>query len=160
MDINTDQHWMEQALLEAKQAEALDEVPVGAIIVLNGEVIGRGFNQPISQHDPTAHAEIMALRQASQHMNNYRLPGAEMYVTIEPCTMCCGAIIHARLKRIIFGAHEPKAGAVESAFHLFEQDWINHHLSYTAGVLEEPCRELIHNFFSRKRAAQKRLKKK
>lgn len=150
---------MREAIVEAQKAGDLLEVPVGAVVVLNGEIIGRGFNQPISAHDPCAHAEIMALRDAAQHVQNYRLVDAELYVTIEPCTMCSGAIVHARIKRVIFAALEPKAGVVCSQLKTFEQPYCNHKVEVTAGVLEEQCTRLMQDFFKMRRAQKKQLKK-
>ncbi|MDY6981910.1 MAG: tRNA adenosine(34) deaminase TadA [Pseudomonadota bacterium] len=121
---HNDEHWMRAALAQAQQGAAACEVPVGAVIVLNDEVIGTGWNQPITSADPTAHAEVVALRAAARHQNNYRLPEATLYVTIEPCTMCCGALIHARVKRVVFGALEPRAGAVCSHFRLLDTEGI------------------------------------
>lgn len=156
---STDQHWMQHALRLAAKAEALGEVPVGAVIVKDGEVVGEGWNQPISGHDPTAHAEVMALRQAARRLENYRLPGCEMFITIEPCTMCAGAIVHARIARVIFAAPEPKAGAVLSNGQLFDAEHMNHRVEYTAGVCEEEAVDQIQAFFKRRRAEAKALKK-
>ncbi|WP_420897538.1 tRNA adenosine(34) deaminase TadA [Amphritea opalescens] len=149
---------MTRALALAEQAAALNEVPVGAIVVLDGQIIGEGWNQPISGHDPTAHAEMMALRDAAANMGNYRLADATLYVTIEPCTMCAGAIVHARIKRLVFGAVEPKAGAVVSNSQLFEQPWLNHWPVATGGVMAEQCSEVISQFFRRRRAEKKAQK--
>lgn len=149
---------MRQAQALAARAAELGEVPVGALVVLDGEVIGEGWNRPISSHDPTAHAEIMALRQASEHIGNYRLVGAELYVTIEPCTMCAGAIIHARIARVVFGATEPKAGAVVSNGCVFDQSWVNHRPEYQGGVLAQECSQQISDFFRLRRAQKKQLK--
>ena len=153
-----DLKWMDHALQLAGRAAELDEVPVGAVVVLDGRVIGEGWNQPISGHDPTAHAEIMALRDAAEKIGNYRLSGATLYVTIEPCTMCAGAIVHARIGRVVFGASEPKAGAVISNGQLFEQAWLNHWPEYTGGVSEQQCSLVISEFFKRRRAEKKALK--
>ncbi|MBU2965090.1 tRNA adenosine(34) deaminase TadA [Amphritea sp. 2_MG-2023] len=158
MNENQDLHWMARALALAEQAAALNEVPVGAVVVLDGQVIGEGWNQPISGHDPTAHAEIMALRDAAAKTGNYRLAGATLYVTIEPCTMCAGAIVHARIKRVVFGAVEPKAGAVVSNSQLFGQSWLNHWPEFTGDVMAEQCSEAISQFFRRRRAEKKALK--
>lgn len=158
----TDERWMEEALLLADRAEEINEVPVGAIVVLDGEIIGRGWNQPISGHDPTAHAEILALRDAAANVGNYRLVGADLYVTIEPCTMCTGAIVHSRIRRVIFGAIEAKAGAVQSNGQLLDQAWMNYRVEVEAGVLAERCSEKISAFFKRRRAeikAEKLAKK-
>ena len=154
----SDLKWMDHALQLAGRAAALDEVPVGAVVVLDGKVIGEGWNQPISGYDPTAHAEIMALRDAATRIGNYRLSGATLYVTIEPCTMCAGAIVHARIGRVVFGASEPKAGAVISNGQLFEQSWLNHWPEYTGGVSERQCSQIISEFFRRRRAEKKALK--
>lgn len=144
-------HWMAQALEQAKLAGNLGEVPVGAILVANNEIIGKGFNQPVSSHDASAHAEICALRQASQFRQNYRLPGTTLYVTIEPCTMCAGALIHARIDMLVFGAREPRAGAVVSQQQLLDAWYFNHKVSYIEGILREECSDLIQNFFQIKR---------
>lgn len=153
-----DEHWMREALALADHAENLGEVPVGAVVVLDGEIIGEGWNHPISGHDPTAHAEIMALRDAAARVGNYRLVGADLYVTIEPCTMCAGAIVHGRIKRLIYGAAEEKAGVAKSNGCLFEQSWMNHVVEVVPGVLAGPCSEKISAFFQRRRAEKKALK--
>lgn len=155
MNENNDLHWMTYALELAQQAADAGEVPVGAVVVLDDKVIGEGWNQPISGHDPTAHAEIMALRDAAAKIGNYRLSGATLYVTIEPCTMCAGAIIHARIKRVVFGATEPKAGAVISNALLFDQSWVNHWPEYRGGVLAEACSAAISAFFRHRREEKK-----
>ena len=142
---------MRQALALAEQAAQKGEVPVGAVVVSNGEVIGRGFNCPICSSDPTAHAEIVALRDASKKLDNYRLAGCDLYVTIEPCTMCVGAMIHARINRIIFGAPEPRAGALTSQLTLLDADHFNHSMKWTGGILEDQCRELMKDFFKQRR---------
>jgi len=147
--------YMQQAISQAHNAWALGEVPVGAIIVKDGEVIATGFNQPIATHDPTAHAEIMALRAASAILGNYRLPGCELYVTLEPCAMCSGAMMHARLSRVVFGAIDPKTGACGSIVNLFEQERLNHHAEVVGGVLAEECSALLKDFFAERRAAQR-----
>lgn len=147
----TDVVFMREALRLAEQASALGEVPVGALLVRNGQVIGRGFNQPVSSHDPTAHAEIRALREAGQVVANYRLPDTTLYVTIEPCTMCLGAIIHARVERIVFGAPEPRYGALVSGQKLLESAPFNHLPVVQGGVLENECASLMKQFFARKR---------
>lgn len=143
---------MGAALELARAAARRGEVPVGAVVVLDGRVIGEGFNQPIGTNDPTAHAEIVALREAGRRIGNYRLTGATMYVTIEPCQMCVGAMVHARIQRVVYGAREPKAGAVESAMRAHEHPSLNHRMIATGGVLEEDCRALIQEFFSGRRA--------
>lgn len=146
---------MEQALALATKADQLNEVPVGAIVVRDGEVLGRGWNQPISACDPTAHAEVLALRDAAHNVGNYRLPGATLYVTIEPCTMCAGAIVHARIERVVFGATEPKAGAVESNGAIFEQEQLNHRVIALGGVSEDEATAKIQAFFKRRRNEKK-----
>ena len=143
---------MNMALALARQAATADEVPVGAVLVLAGEVIGRGHNQPVSAHDSTAHAEIVALRQACRAQANYRLPGAVLYATVEPCMMCAGALVHARVARIVFGAHEAKAGVV-SSHPLLQSAWLNHHVDVTAGVCAAECARLMSDFFARRRTA-------
>ncbi len=146
-----DFQWMRQALALAEQAQALGEIPVGAVIVRDNEVIGKGFNQPISAKDPSAHAEIVAMRDASARVGNYRLPGSTLYVTIEPCTMCVGALIHARVAKVVFGAREPKAGALVSNLHLHEAHVYNHRLAIEEGPLADQCAALIGNFFRARR---------
>ncbi|MFJ2988297.1 tRNA adenosine(34) deaminase TadA [Collimonas sp. NPDC087041] len=148
--------YMQQAISQARNAWALGEVPVGALVVKDGQVIATGFNQPIGNHDPTAHAEIMALRAASAILGNYRLPGCELYVTLEPCAMCAGAMMHARLARVIYGASDPKTGACGSVLNLFEQEKLNHHTELTAGVLADECGTLLKEFFAERRQAQQK----
>ncbi len=150
-----DRHWMDHALRLADKAEALDEVPVGAVVVCDGKVVGEGWNQPITACDPSAHAEIMALRQAARALENYRLPSATLYVTIEPCTMCAGAIVHARIKRLVFGAAEPKSGALVSNAQVFDSDYVNHRVDYCGGVADTACRTKMSDFFKRRRAEKK-----
>lgn len=152
-----DELFMQQALSQAHNAWALGEVPVGAVVVKDGQVVATGFNQPIGTHDPTAHAEIMALRAAADILGNYRLPGCELYVTLEPCVMCSGAMMHARLARIIFGAADAKTGACGSVLNLFVQDKLNHHTEVTGGVMADQCGALLKAFFSSRRQAQKNL---
>ena len=142
---------MRLALEQAREAERRGEVPVGAIVVLDGEVIGAGCNQPISAHDPTAHAEIVALRAAARRIGNYRLSGATLYVTIEPCQMCVGAMVHARISRLVYGTREPKAGAIESAMRAHEHPALNHRLIAEGGVLEDDCRAIMQEFFEERR---------
>ena len=149
--MNRDEFYMARALELAAEAGAADEVPVGALVVQGDTVIGEGYNQPISSCDPTAHAEIVALRQAAARLGNYRLTGCDLYVTIEPCTMCVGAMIHARIRRIIFGAPEPRAGALTSQLKLLDQSHFNHSIDWVGGVLEQPCGALIKNFFKSRR---------
>ena len=142
---------MRAALEQAREARQRGEVPVGAVVVRDGAIIGRGFNQPISSHDATAHAEIVALRDAGQRIGNYRLGGAEMFVTIEPCQMCVGAMIHARIARVVYGTREPKAGAMESAMRAHEHPALNHRLEAAGGVLEADCRAVVQEFFQERR---------
>jgi len=144
-------HFMRAAIEEAGKASAAGEVPVGAIVVLDGAIVGRGFNQPISGVDPTAHAEIVALRDAARTIGNYRLTGATLYVTIEPCQMCVGAMVHARVATLVFGASEPKAGAVVSTMRAHEHPALNHRIEATGGVLDDECREIIQEFFRLRR---------
>jgi len=150
-----DLQWMQRAVELAKKAEAQDEVPVGAVIVLDNQIIGEGWNQPISSDDPTAHAEIMALRDAGEKIGNYRLPNASIYVTLEPCIMCAGAIIHSRLSRLVYAVDDPKTGACGSVFNLLQTDELNHKVEIEKGVMEEECQSLIRSFFKEKRAIQK-----
>lgn len=152
-DVTQDEIWMRQALDQAHKAWALGEVPVGAVIVKDGQVIATGFNQPIGTHDPTAHAEIMALRAAATILGNYRLPGCELYVTLEPCVMCSGAMLHARLARVVFGASDPKTGACGSIVNLFEQNQLNHHTQLTGGLMAQECGALLKDFFAERRKA-------
>ena len=142
---------MRLALGEAVKARLAGEVPIGAVVVLDDAVIGAGFNQPISSVDPTAHAEIVAMRAAARAIGNYRLTGALLYVTVEPCLMCVGAMIHARIREVIFGAPEPRSGALASAIRAHETPGLNHTLSVTAGILEEECRRMIQTFFAARR---------
>lgn len=142
---------MHVALELGREARRRGEVPVGAIVVLEGAVIGEGFNQPVGTNDPTAHAEIVALRDAARRIGNYRLTGANLYVTIEPCQMCVGAMVHARIARVIYGTREPKAGAIDSAMRAHEHPSLNHRMEATGGVLEAECRELIQGFFAARR---------
>lgn len=146
-----DLHWMQQALTLAQQAAERGEVPVGAVLVRDGAVLGEGFNQPISSHDPTAHAEIVALRAAALAERNYRLPGTTLYVTLEPCTMCVGALIHARVARLVFAAREPRAGAVCSQHQLCEHPAYNHRLEWSEGVLAEASSAMLTAFFRARR---------
>ena len=146
-----DQDYMGLALELAREAATLDEVPVGALIVLDGEIVGRGFNQPIVRHDPTAHAEVMALRAAATRLGNYRMPGSTLYVTQEPCVMCSGAIMHARIARVVFGAHNPKTGAAGSVLDLFAEARLNHHAEIVGGVRAEECAALLSGFFTARR---------
>ena len=142
---------MQLALAQAALARDAGEVPVGAVIVKDDEVIGEGWNQPLGSNDPTAHAEIVALRDAASRIDNYRLTGVSLYVTIEPCTMCVGAMLHARIARLVFGALEPKAGAVQSYLHLLDQDHFNHRIEYQGGVLAAECAAVMQEFFQSRR---------
>jgi len=146
-----DAGFMLQALALAREAGAAGEVPVGAIVVIDGEVVGRGFNRPISAHDPTAHAEIAALRDAAARIGNYRLPGSTLYVTLEPCVMCTGAIMHARVSRVVFGASDPKTGAAGSVVDIYSDSRLNHHAEVLGGVLAEECGALLSSFFASRR---------
>lgn len=158
--IENDGEGMTLALVLAQQAFAAGEVPVGAVVVLDGKVIGAGFNQPITSLDPSAHAEMVAIRQAAQTIGNYRLPGATLYVTVEPCTMCTGLLIHSRIARLVYGATEPKAGAVESALQLPQQPFYNHVMQIQGGVMAAECAQIMSDFFAMRREAKKKLKQK
>lgn len=148
-----DESWMRVALVLARQAAACDEVPVGAIVVdAAGQIVGQGYNQPIAGHDPSAHAEIMALRAAGQLLGNYRLPGCTLYVTLEPCVMCAGAMMHARLSRIVYGARDSKTGACGSVVDMFAEKRLNHHAEVSGGVLAAECGALLSAFFAARRA--------
>ncbi|WP_338859871.1 tRNA adenosine(34) deaminase TadA [Mycetohabitans rhizoxinica] len=146
-----DLHFMALARAAARRAYAIGEVPVGAVVVRGDEVIAQGFNQPISTHDPSAHAEMVALRAAAQSLPNYRMPGCELYVTLEPCLMCAGAIMHARIARVVFGAHDPKTGACGSVVDVFAQPRLNHHTSVVGGVLADECSHELSQFFVERR---------
>ena len=148
---SVDSDFMREALALAQQAAARGEVPVGAVVVSDGTVIGRGFNCPISRADPTAHAEIRALREAATALGNYRLVGGTLYVTLEPCAMCAGAIMHARIRRVVYGAADPKSGACGSIVDLFAEHRLNHHAEVTAGVLAEECGNMLSAFFATRR---------
>ncbi len=143
--------FMRLALEQARAAHLADEVPVGAVVVVEGEVVGSGHNQPIGLQDPTAHAEIIALRAAARRLENYRLTGATLYVTVEPCLMCVGAMVHARIDTVVFGATEPKAGALVSTQRAHEHPALNHRLKVVGGVLEDECREVVQAFFRDRR---------
>lgn len=147
----SDESFMRMAMAAAASASAIGEVPVGAVIVLDGNVIATGFNRPIAGHDPSAHAEMVALREASTALANYRLPGCELYVTLEPCVMCAGAIMHARISRVIFGAADPKTGACGSIVNLFENERLNHHAVVTSGILAAECGQSLSEFFRDRR---------
>ncbi|HTB18633.1 MAG TPA: tRNA adenosine(34) deaminase TadA [Bryobacteraceae bacterium] len=149
--MSSDDEFMREALALARQAEANGEVPVGAVVVVQGEIVGRGFNSPIAQSDPTAHAEIIALRQAGASLRNYRLEAATLYATLEPCVMCAGAVVAARLGRLVFGARDLRFGGVRSKFHLADSELLNHRVEIVEGVLAAECVELVKNFFDKRR---------
>jgi len=149
------EHWMEEALSLARQAQARGEVPVGAVVIKDNAIIGRGGNAPIAANDPTAHAEIAALREAARALGNYRLPDCDLYVTIEPCAMCAGAMVHARLKRLVYGADDPKAGAVHSVLLVLNHPQLNHQMEVSQGVLAQRCADLLQSFFRKRREEQK-----
>ncbi|AKH20377.1 tRNA adenosine(34) deaminase TadA [Sedimenticola thiotaurini] len=150
--LSADEMYMRHAMTLARRAEAEGEVPVGAVLVKDGEVVGEGWNRPIAASDPTAHAEIMALRDAGLRLNNYRLPGTTLYVTLEPCPMCAGAIVHSRVSRVVFGAADPKGGAAGSVFRLLPSDErFNHHVQAEGGMLAEECAEMLRAFFRARR---------
>ncbi len=148
-----DQDWMQKAMAQAREAEAAGEVSVGAVIVRDGELVAQAWNRPIGSHDPTGHAEIIALRAAAARLANYRLPGCTLYVTLEPCTMCAGAIIHARVDRVVFGATDPKTGAAGSVFDVLGTRKLNHYVEVTGGVLAEECGRQLSAFFQKRRSA-------
>ena len=143
--------FMAAALEQAREARRRNEVPIGAVVVLDGRIVGAGFNQPIASADPTAHAEIVAMREAARVLGNYRLTGATLYVTVEPCLMCVGAMVHARVATLVFGAREPKAGAVESTQRAHEHAALNHRVAVVGGVLEDECRQVLQEFFRERR---------
>jgi tRNA(Arg) A34 adenosine deaminase TadA len=149
----TDEDFMRAALAEARKGQAAAEVPIGAVVVIDGRVVASGFNQPISSVDPTAHAEMVALREAARGIGNYRLTDATLYVTVEPCVMCVGALVHARVREVVYGAAEPKSGALVSAVRGLELPGLNHRFAVTGGVLEEECRRLVQLFFQERRQA-------
>ena len=151
LTLSLDKFFMCQALQLAEQAALLGEVPVGAVLVQDGEIIGRGFNCPISSHDPSAHAEMVALRDAAQKLNNYRLPETTLYVTLEPCSMCAGLLVHARVARLVYGASEPRAGVVCSQGAFFQQNFLNHKVQVEGGVLADECGAVLQQFFQNRR---------
>lgn len=154
----TDKNWMEYAIALAAKAELQGEVPVGAVLVKDGEVVGEGWNQMISSHDPSAHAEMLAIRQAAAKLGNYRLTGCTLYVTLEPCCMCAGVIVHSRIQRLVFGAGDYKTGAAGSVMNIVQHPQLNHQTDITGGVLAEECAGQLSAFFQRRRAEQKALK--
>ena len=147
-----DLEFMQLALVEAQKARALGEVPVGAVLVSDNQVIATGHNQPINNNDPSAHAEVVTLRVAGQNLSNYRLPNTTLYVTLEPCMMCCGAIMHARISRVVYGAADAKTGCVHSVLNLFDNPQLNHHTMVEGGVLAEECAKVLKDFFKERRA--------
>lgn len=153
-EVTSDIHGMQLALQMAQRAYELDEVPVGAIVVQDGKVIGQGFNHPIKCLDPSAHAEVVAIRNAAQNIENYRLINSCLYVTVEPCTMCTGLLIHSRVQRVVFGATEPKAGAIVSALQLADQPFYNHKLQVEGGVLAAECSSIMSEFFAQRRKSK------
>ena len=152
IDLSVDEKWMELAIKQAKLAEKINEIPVGAILVKNNELIAEAHNQPISNNDPTAHAEIQLLRNAGQLLDNYRLPDTTLYVTLEPCTMCLGAMVHARISRVVFGAYDEKTGVCGSCADLSTSDCFNHVIEIEGGVLTDECRQLLQKFFKKRRS--------
>lgn len=154
-NLSIDESYMQEALQLAEIAAQADEVPVGATVVKDGKVIGRGSNTPIGQHDPSAHAEIIAMRQAAQHLGNYRLVDCTLYVTLEPCAMCAGAIQHARIARLVYGASDPKTGACGSVVNLMAEAKLNHHTQVLGGVLSETCGAVLSEFFKQRRKNKK-----
>lgn len=151
MTEQADLAWMRRALTLARHAGEQGEVPVGAVLVSDGALLGEGWNQPIAGHDPSAHAEMLALRAAARTLGNYRLPGTTLYVTLEPCVMCAGAIVHARVERLVFGARDPKAGAVDSVYDVIARPRLNHVVAWSGGVLEEECGGVLREFFRARR---------
>lgn len=149
----TDSDWMQHALTLADRAQQEGEVPVGAVLVLNGELIAEGWNRPIAAHDPTAHAEIMALRAGAAKLGNYRLNDTTLYVTLEPCVMCAGAMVHARIRRLVYGASDPKAGAIQSVFNILDSTRLNHRVEHAGGLLAEECGGMLSRFFEARRKA-------
>jgi tRNA(adenine34) deaminase len=149
--MSEDSRWMERALALAQMAEAQGEVPVGALLVLDDDLLGEGWNRPIAHRDPTAHAEILALRAASNRLGNYRLSGATLYVTLEPCLMCVGAMIHARIRRLVYGAHDSKSGAAGTVLSVLQPGGANHYIEVTGGIRADQCAAILRSFFQRRR---------
>jgi len=158
MLLQEDKRWMKLALEEARKALQAGEVPIGAVVVAEDKLIGRGHNQTIGKNDPTAHAEIMALREAAIRMRNYRLPEAYLYATVEPCLMCVGAMVQARIKRLVYGVPDPKGGAISSTLDIASIKGLNHCFAITSGVMDEECRQLLQDFFQRKRGKRQPTK--
>ena len=156
MSTESDAEYMDLALAEAQKAAAAGEVPVGAVIVCGGEIAGRGFNEPIGSHDPTAHAEIIAMRAAARTLGNYRLPGATIYCTMEPCMMCAGAMIHARIARLVFGTPDPKAGSAGSIYNVLTDPRLNHRVDVLSGIREDECAAILRKFFENRRFSEGR----
>lgn len=157
---SSDHEFMKQALDQAQCAYDAGEVPVGAVVVLNGEIIGRGFNQPITTLDPSAHAEVVAIRDAAKNIGNYRLLGATLYVTVEPCAMCAGCLVHSRIARVVYGATEPKSGVIESSMRFLENGFLNHKVESCSGVMSDESYLLMSSFFKMRREGKKKLKSK
>ena len=149
--VELDQQFMRMAIEQAQLAAQADEVPVGAVLVRDGQVISKAFNKPIANHDPSAHAEMLAIREAALAEENYRIPGSTLYVTLEPCAMCSGAMLHARIDRVVYGAPDPKTGAAGSVFDLFSSKQINHQTSVEGGIMSEECGQLLRDFFKGRR---------
>lgn len=158
MNINEDEKWMRHALSLANNAEEQGEIPVGAVLIKNGQIIGEGWNQSIIQHDPSAHAEMMAIRQAGAAIENYRLVDTTLYVTLEPCPMCAGLLVHSRIGRLVFGASDYKSGAAGSVMNLLNDQQLNHQVEVSSGVLAQECGDRLSAFFKKRRAEKKRLK--
>ncbi|CAM3693193.1 tRNA adenosine(34) deaminase TadA [Parendozoicomonas haliclonae] len=154
----SDERWMDEALSLARLGSAVGEVPVGAVVIYDGRIVGRGYNSPIGRTDPCAHAEVLALRDAARTLGNYRLVDCDLYVTLEPCAMCAGALVHSRIRRLVYGATEPKAGAIESRDQALERDSLNHKVIAEGGVKAEECSEVMSAFFRRRRKEKKALK--
>ncbi len=150
-ELEEDEYWMRLALEQSENAKLAHEVPVGAVLVKDGELIAAGWNQPISTSDPTEHAEINCLRQATKKLDNYRIPGCDLYVTLEPCAMCAGAMVHARIRRMVFGAFEPRAGVAVSQAQLLSADWLNHKVEVQGGILADECGKMLRDFFRERR---------
>lgn len=149
--MSRDEFWMQKAIAMAEFAKHQNEVPVGAVLILNDELIAEAYNQPIASHDPCAHAEMLALRKGAEKIGNYRLLNTTLYVTLEPCLMCAGAMVHARIKRLVYGASDPKTGVIQSQAQALNYPFLNHHIEYTANILAEPCGQLLSDFFRSKR---------
>lgn len=158
MSESEDIKWMEQAMLQAQLAQSHGEIPVGAVVVCNGEVVGRGHNASIMQNDPSMHAEMMAIREAGQTLGNYRLVECTLYVTLEPCPMCAGLLVHSRIKRLVFGASDPRTGSAGSLMNLVQHPGLNHQVEVTGGVMQQICSQRLSDFFRRRRAQKKRSK--